>query len=335
MSRRLKLRKNGPVGGRGRAAHGGRGFALPLAVMLVAVGSVLIAILIERKSAQTVMSFRQLDQYTSHHVSRGIQEGVEAWLRSMGGRDVEEALEPDGHAFDLIIGETGSQVVRISFEEAQGTILSELSGVTGDAQEMSARAIDRLYEEEGPGCVRHMRKAGPAAVSLYTASDDVLRALFSPVLETRQVSSLISEIKKARAATPAPGTASAAPAVSGVQGATAGSARSVGEGLRAADAVNAILVAAEVPEELRGKVGSVITGAPTLYRIRAESGSPVGGSEPVVYEGLVVVRSGGAGGAGALDTGGGPRRPSMVLSWERVRRNLGDLGGGGGGGVVR
>lgn len=323
----------------GRAAHGGRGFALPLAVMLVAVGSVLIAILIERKSAQTVMSFRQLDQYTSHHVSRGIQEGVEAWLRSMGGRDVEEALEPDGHAFDLIIGETGSQVVRISFEEAQGTILSELSGVTGDAQEMSARAIDRLYEEEGPGCVRHMRKAGPAAVSLYTASDDVLRALFSPVLETRQVSSLISEIKKARAATPAPGTASVGTggaAVSGAAGATAaGAGRSAGEGLRAADAVNAILVAAEVPEELRGKVGSVITGAPTLYRIRAESGSPVGGSEPVVYEGLVVVRSGGAGGAGALDTGGGPRRPSMVLSWERVRRNLGDVGGGGGGGVVR
>src|SRR4051812_26592877 len=111
--------------------HARRAFALPMVLMLVLISGVLLAVMIDRQGAQALTVQRELDSYTFHHISRGVQEAIEAWIRNNGNNDIAGALDVDGHAFDLQV--EGGQLVRISFYEAQDTVLAELAGLNGDS----------------------------------------------------------------------------------------------------------------------------------------------------------------------------------------------------------
>ncbi|MCX5688663.1 MAG: hypothetical protein NTV94_02525, partial [Planctomycetota bacterium] len=92
--------------------HHRRGMALPVVLLLVLVSGIVISVMMERHVVQALTVQRELQQYAFHHTSKGVQEAIEAWLRQTNAtRNMAEAIEADGHAFDLTLD--GGSSVRV------------------------------------------------------------------------------------------------------------------------------------------------------------------------------------------------------------------------------
>jgi len=175
-----------------------RAFALPMVLLLVLVSGIILAVMLERQSAQGLTVERELDTYRFHHISRGVQEAVEAWIRGNSNSDVAGALDADGHAFDLQVEGARGDVVRIYFFDAQDKVLADFSGLSGDALDAASGILMRLRDEQGSRAMTFIRRDGPVAVSVNSAPDEVLHAAIGSVLDLNQTNSLIAEIRAAR-----------------------------------------------------------------------------------------------------------------------------------------
>ncbi|MBO6740389.1 MAG: hypothetical protein JJ916_11065 [Phycisphaerales bacterium] len=153
-----------------------RAFAFIMVVLLMLVVSMGIGLAMMRFSAQTKSVTRQVSKYQEHHLGRGLQEAIGAWLRQQNGRDLHEALEPEtGHAMDIILAD-GSEV-SVFLRDAQGAALSNLtneSDVQIEEGGIILRNLASATTEEQ--YLRETRPFGPFNISIASASDIVLQA---------------------------------------------------------------------------------------------------------------------------------------------------------------
>ncbi len=156
--------------------HDRRAFAFTMVMLLMIVVSLGIGLAMSRFSAQSKSVSRQVTKYQEHHLGRGLQEAIGAWLRQQNGRDLGEVLEPEtGHAMDIVLAD-GSEVI-VYLRDAQGAALSNLTARTDLEIEEGGLLLRNLAanttEEQ---YLRETRPFGPFTISIASASDRVLDA---------------------------------------------------------------------------------------------------------------------------------------------------------------
>jgi hypothetical protein len=153
-----------------------RGFAIAMVIMLMVVVGLGIGMAMNRFSAQTKTVNRQVAKYQDHHLGRGLQEAIGAWLRQQNGRDLLDVLGiEDGHAMDIILAD-GSEV-SVYLRDAQGAALSNLTGSTDRQIEEGGAILRNLsLNTSREDFLRFTRPFGPAKISVGSASEQVLDA---------------------------------------------------------------------------------------------------------------------------------------------------------------
>jgi len=155
---------------------GARGFALPLVLVVMLVGSATVAVMLTRQSAQSLAVRRHIDHYQEHHGAKGLAEVVNAWLLSLpADPSLAELVEDDSSVLDLILAD--GSVATISLTDGQSRVLRRFGQVDANG------AVD------GPGILAQLRAlvpaseltaltrdAGPAAISVHSAPRTVLLA---------------------------------------------------------------------------------------------------------------------------------------------------------------
>ncbi|XVJ58777.1 MAG: hypothetical protein HEQ23_04995 [Tepidisphaera sp.] len=161
-----------------------RAFIMPLVLMLTMVLTLTAAFVLQRQGSQSMIQRRHMAQYESHHTTRGVADVIEAWLTG-GGRykSFRDRIDGDGKILDITVPDglsvksQGSDVLRISVKDAQGTLLSDFSGLTGQSFLDSKAALDALKEEAPTNWRSFTRTLGPTQVSLAEAKREVLSAI--------------------------------------------------------------------------------------------------------------------------------------------------------------
>jgi hypothetical protein len=155
---------------------------MPMVLALVVVVGVMSAVMLERQTAQRLVVARQLGWYQEHHARLGLQEGIEAWLRALPNTlDIGAALPPDGHFLDLELRDGTRAVVYLL--ERQNAVLTDLAAVEDasvDAAAAIAEAVALAFGEKGPP--DGLRTIGPAALSVHTASPELLQVAAAAVI---------------------------------------------------------------------------------------------------------------------------------------------------------
>ncbi len=277
MNRPRTLRRRSPVRR--------RGFAMAIVLMLLMVSGVILAFMFDRQGTQSLAVKREMDSYVFHHVSRGIQEAVEAWIRSNGNNPIATALTEDGLAFSLIVD--GGQVVDVYFKDGQGTALADFAGLTGEPLDNAVDIIHNLRTRHGRNAARFIRREGPVAISVNEAPDEVLEAVIGSVLDRLATNSLIREIKEARE-----------------------------QDIMSRDALDQAIRRAEVPAASLSKIQALLAPEPVLWQVVAEARPPGGvGPSPARYGGLALVTPTAAGGR---NKSAALQRSSSMISWENL-----------------
>lgn len=262
-----------------------RAFALPMVIMVVMLSTLLIAVMLQRSTAQGYTVQRQKDAYLEHHASRGFQEVLNFWINSLGRYSLLDVIEEDGHAFDLTL--TDGSVVSVSIRDAQGTLTTSLTGLQ-DTQEYLVLEplhwLDTMY----PNRVDLVRPAGPIQVSAFSAPKEVLDAIEGALADTEPTGTLAAAIIKARA----DGTLDAAELTA--VGAEAGFSTG----------------------QTAGDFRNLLTHQPTMFRAIVELRVPrYGGGMRLAarYSGLMQLQP--TGGGQQAGTTGGLVSASLFLSW--------------------
>tara|TARA_R110002073_G_scaffold118918_1_gene258234 strand:+ start:71033 stop:71917 length:885 start_codon:yes stop_codon:yes gene_type:complete len=174
-----------------------RGFAMAMVILLMIVVGLTIGVSMTRFSAQTKSVARQMEKYQEHHLGRGLQEAIGAWLKQQNGRNLLEVLEPEtGHAMDIILAD-GSEV-SVYLRDAQGTALSNLTGRTDrQIQEGGALLRNLIVNTTEREYLELTRPFGPSTISVMSAPDRVLDAA-ARVAAGQFADQFISEINKIR-----------------------------------------------------------------------------------------------------------------------------------------
>lgn len=162
-----------------------RGYALPLVLLLALVASVVMAMVLDRQRTQTLSQKRQLDHYRDDHFAKGMQEAIDAWMKSVAARPFNELLEADGHALDMDLA--GGVTLRLYAFDGQGSILTEILALTGEARVDAANLISELSQlppelratlsgfQRGR-LTELTRRYGPLQISINSAPEPVLHA---------------------------------------------------------------------------------------------------------------------------------------------------------------
>lgn len=174
-----------------------RGFAIAMVVMLMVVVGLGVGVALTRFSAQAKTVARQVDRYQEHHLGRGLQEAIGAWLRQQNGRDLLDVLEPTtGHAMDITLAD-GSQV-SVFLRDAQGAALSNLTGRTDRQIEEGGLILRNLVvNTTDEQYLKLTRPFGPATISINSAPELVLDAA-ARVVAGQFSERLISELETLR-----------------------------------------------------------------------------------------------------------------------------------------
>jgi len=153
------------------------GFVMPMVILLMVVVGLSMSFSLKRLSTQQLLVSRQVDSYYEHHSGRGLQEAIGAWLRQQNGRELEDVLELNtGKAMDITLAD--ASVVSIYLFDAQGALLSDLSSVAVNQVDEVGRSLKNLSQMVGPREYGQLtRPFGPAAVSIHTTPEPVLRSI--------------------------------------------------------------------------------------------------------------------------------------------------------------
>ncbi len=153
-----------------------RAFAFIMVILLMFVVAMGIGLAMMRFSAQSKVVSREVTKYQEHHLGRGLQEAIGAWLRQQNGRDLNEVLEPQtGHAMDILLAD-GSEV-SVFLRDAQGAALSNLTNLSDLEIEEGGLLLRNLAANtDEDQYLRDTRPFGPFKISIASASDRVLDA---------------------------------------------------------------------------------------------------------------------------------------------------------------
>ncbi len=180
-----------------------RAFALPLVMLLVLVGGLTVGLLMERHGVSYRAVQRNINNYKNHHFAAGVKECVLRWLDTARGR-VDQSIDDDGLAFTINV--QGEGRIDVYFRDAQGSILSDTSALSGRRREILEDMkflIDQVEPELLPE--RLYRPVGPPEMSLDTLPDIALKALCLAVVSTPEkalqtATALISRRESSRSA---------------------------------------------------------------------------------------------------------------------------------------
>lgn len=260
-----------------------RGFALPMVVLLIAIVSVGIVVILERQTAQSLGTARQLDEYRSYHAGRGVEEAVIGWISNVGASSLPDMLDEHGRAFELQVDK--GQKVEVFLFEGQGKALAEFSGLSAESATLGTEIVNRLGHEAGARARDMLRRDGPLAISVNSAPQEVLAAAIDAVTAGGVKGSLVSDLMRAR-----------------------------GEGPLDAARLQDVVRNSQVSPEQQGQILQVLTATPVLWRVVAQAVSPDG--QVVRFEGLAVLNR--LGTISANDRASAAQHPSAMISWERV-----------------
>jgi hypothetical protein len=260
-----------------------KAFALPLVIAFIVVFAILVLAIINRQSGQRLLAQRDLDAYSDHHVSKGMQEALQAWISANSAQGISNAIDAtDGHAFD--IEPEGGRGVRVSFEEAQGTLLADFAGLSGADVELAALALTALEREQGREKASTMiRKEGPLAVSVLKADREVLLAVLQATLDESAAQDVLKRLEEARS-----------------------------DPEFSQQRLVEIINTAQASSEQRLHAMTLLTAEPTIWKVTAES--PTSSGPPIRYEGLAMVPT-----ASQRRTASGITRMSAILSWRKAQ----------------
>lgn len=146
-----------------------RAFALPLVVILTAVLGVVIGYMLARQNTQALTVERQINAYRQHHNSRGMQELIGGYLKSVRSNDASRFLGPDGKVLDVEL--PGGGTLSVYMSDGQGQLLDP--AVAG-ADRAFAETLLAQAPEGTP-----TRTFGSVQVSINSAPQEALVALAS------------------------------------------------------------------------------------------------------------------------------------------------------------
>ena len=153
-----------------------RAFAFVMVILMMVVVSMGIGLAMTRFTAQNNTVNRQMVKYQEHHLGRGLQEAIGAWLRQQNGRDLNEVLEEGtGHAMDIVLADESE--VSVYLLDAQGAALSNLTGQSDVEIEEGGLMLRNLAANTTEAqYLQDTRPFGPFKISIASASDRVLDA---------------------------------------------------------------------------------------------------------------------------------------------------------------
>jgi len=244
-----------------------RAFALPLVVLVALVATMLVAFSLDRAATQSYSVARQIDRYANHHFTKGIETLIESFSRSVSGRQMSEVLDPDGLAMRVMTDDGVG--LRVSFFDAQTTVLEVFDGMGRDDRMMGEGALVRLIEAFGVEQVRTAtRKFGPLSVSINTTPEPILRAMLDAALLGEGVDRTLTTLLQAR--------------------------RSAAiEGAMSREEFQLALDSAGLEPPMKARVERLVTTQPIIWRFVVEPDmdpSSAGGAS-VRYEGLAIIAS--------------------------------------------
>ena len=268
---------------RARAARG-RGFALPMVMLLSLVGVMVIVSMLTRYGSQNRFVQRHRMRYVEHHTQRGVQEMVGTWLDLARGGPLSDITREDGLAF--VVDFAGSRRLEVFVHDGQGTLLTDLSAMNARERRVIEAALAELQADGPIGNLANMtRRRGPASVSVMSAPVEVLRAvLIGADIEGATADRVAEDFVQERE-----------------------------QGEMTQPDVLRLLGATGVSPESRGLAAAVLTVSPSLFAFETRVYDRRRGPMTAHYSGLVVVatRGSGRGNAQASFKPAGP-----FLTWE-------------------
>jgi hypothetical protein len=268
----------------------GRGFVMPVVVLLGLAGGLIVAVAMERSSQRQTIVRRQLAEYRESHRQRGVREIVATWLRYSHEQDLAELSggEDGGGVFSIDLGAGSS--LRVSIAPAHNTARIGAIGLSRDDGAAADRAEAILRERVGQAGLRsRTRTVGPVSVHVDSAPEEVLRAVIAGVIEEPDqaeefASSLLGAVRLEDEFDPS--------------------------------MINAAGDEAGLEPEARARLTGVLLAGPTLWRVRAEwHAPPLPGrraSLTEAFEGLVDLSP------EAFRVRGSGHSSELFLSWERL-----------------
>lgn len=242
-----------------------RAFALPLVVLVSLVAALLVAFSLDRAMTQAYSVNRQIERYATHHFSKGVEMLIETFARAVSGRPMPEVLDESGLAMRVLTDDGAG--LRVSFFDAQDTVLEVFDGFGRDDRMMGEGELVRLIEAVGVDAVHeHTRKFGPLAVSVNSSSEMVLRAALDAALLGDNVDRVLNSLLQAR--------------------------RSAANGVAMTrDELLLALEAAGLEPQMRSRVERVVTAQPIVWRFVVEPDVPASsaGGTTIRYEGLAII----------------------------------------------
>ncbi len=226
-----------------------RAFIMPLVLMLTMVLTLTAAFVLQRQGAQSMIQRRHVAQYESHHTTRGVADVIEAWL-SGGGRfkSFRDRIDGEGKILEITVPDglsaksQGSDVMRISVKDAQGTLLSDFSGLTGQAFLDAKASLDAIKQEAPTNWRTFTRPMGPTQVSLMEAKREVLSAIVQGITDSiHEGQGFVTSVLELR-----------------------------DQGPVDAQALNQALIDAQLPPEQQAQLSRMITSETTFWTIRID-----------------------------------------------------------------
>ncbi len=268
-----------------RLTRARRAFALPLVVLLLLVGGLTVALLLERHGVSYRAIVRNVDNYKNHHRSAGIKECILRWLDTARGR-VDQSIDSEGLAFSMDV--SGEGRIDVYLFDAQGSTLSDPTALSGRRREIVEDMkflLESVPAEQRPDNL--FRPVGPPEICLNTAPDLLIKALCLAVIgEPDKANQAAIAIFDRRASVrpgsldsgagstsfgSGTGSGSKSPSLSGSKtpvagaGAPAGGAPPMGTNI--ADALRDI----QITERQRKEIASMLVTQPSLYECLVET----------------------------------------------------------------
>lgn len=258
-----------------------RGFAMPLVVLMSLVAALLVSVALDRSMAQALTVNRQIDRYATHHFNKGLEVLIDSFARAMSGRSLPEVLDQSGLAMRLITDDGVG--LRVSFFDAQDTLLEAFDGFGRDDRMMGEGALVRLIEAVGMDEIReNTRTFGPMSVSINSSSETVLHCALDAAL-------LGEGVERAQAALLQAKRSAANPSA------------------MTREELQIALDSAGLEPPMRARVERIVTAQPVIWRFVVEpdiAPSSARGAS-VRYEGLAIIAPPNADRGANVSKGGG------------------------------
>ncbi|GJQ29091.1 MAG: hypothetical protein HBSAPP03_09750 [Phycisphaerae bacterium] len=260
-----------------------------MVLLLTLVAGIMLAVMIERNTAQVAATQRELDAYTFAHATRGLGDALDAWTKFYPRTPIAELLDEDGRAFTITV-ERGQQVT-VHLIDGQGLALANLTGLSQANVRTGREVLRHLREDTGDKAPMFVREDGPLAVSVNTAPLEVLEAVLAAVSGDESGSGLVTDLVARRDA----------------------------EGLIDPQALQTAIDQSALSPEHKNRAKALLTANPALWRVHARASGADGRGTGVAYRGWAIITRGATVASG--DRAAAVQRSVAIFGWERVESN--------------